>query len=223
MCAESTHPAGIAEPQVHTLETGSVNLELAWTREFLRSAPRNRVIKRIGTLWDRCHDTHEACNLDMISHRLNMWIYTQVTRARGHNGTSGAPPTLRSAPAYLGATARPPPARPEPPRSRPPLKMTAISRHRDRAWTRELYRRPRGRRPAAPTAAQGVPRAPRTPPMLPPAVRPAPAARASVRRPLQPARPGRRPSTAGCIGAGGTRQRRHSAAEVCASAANKAR
>ena len=120
----------------------------------------------------------------------------------------------------------PPPDRARPARSRPgaatapnggnlaPARSPAARMHNQR---------PRDRLPAAPMAAEGVPRAPRTPPTLLLAPQPAPAARASVRRPLRPGWPGRRPSTASQPGTVGTRRRRCSAAETCANAANGAR
>ena len=52
-----------------------------------------------------------------------------------------------------------------------------------------LHRRPRGRLSVAPLPPWSALRAPRTPPMLLLAPRPAPAARASVRQPLRPGQP----------------------------------
>ena len=95
----------------------------------------------------------------------------------------------------------PPPGRARAARSRPgaatPPNGGNLAPARSPA-ARELYQRPRGRLPAAPTAAEGVPRAPRTPLTLLLAPRPAPTACASVRRLLRPARPpGGRPRPAG--------------------------
>ena len=111
-----------------------VYLEVAWTRGFSRSAPRNRVIKRVHE-----HSGTDAMSMTHTGHAISIsptvltWVYTSHTRARGHNGTYGAPPTLRPVPAWPWATARPSPTRPEPPRSRPPLLTAAISRRRDPA------------------------------------------------------------------------------------------
>ena len=67
----------------------------------------------------------------------------------------------------------------------------AISRQRDRSPDAAcaLHRRPRGRLSVAPLPPWSALRAPRTPPMLLLAPRPAPDARASVRQPLRPGQP----------------------------------
>ena len=101
----------------------------------------------------------------------------------------------------------------------------AISRQRDRSPDAAcaLHRRPRGRLSVAPLPPWSALRAPRTPPMLLLAPRPAPAARASVRQPLRPGQPAWRPAVASWTGTDVTRWWRCGGAETCASTANGAR
>jgi len=105
-----------------------VDPERLWTRGFLHWTPRNRLTKRIGTLWGRCQDTHGACYLDTISHRL-----TRKTRMHARVHASIAPvltPLLRGMPAGRGVTHTHRPVGPGPPRAAPapPAPQTAASR-----------------------------------------------------------------------------------------------
>ena len=49
---------------------GSMDPETLCTHNFLHSAPHNASYKMHRNTLGRCHDTYEACNLNMISHRL---------------------------------------------------------------------------------------------------------------------------------------------------------
>ena len=118
-----------------------------------------------------------------------MWATTTAAETRPHRPSQA----WREHGSPLGRD-RPAGAAPEPPAAPnggnlAPARSRAACVHNQRL---------RGRLPAAPTAAEGVPRAPRTPLTLLLAPRPAPTACASVRRLLRPARPpGGRPRPAG--------------------------
>ena len=87
---------------------------------------------------------------------------------------------------------------------------------------RVLHQRPLGRLSAAPLAAESIPRAPRAPHMLPLAPPPAPTAGTRVERPFRRTRPAPGPLRPAGAARGSVRQRRCGATETCASAVNGA-
>ena len=135
-----------------------------------------------------------SVNIHKISHNLEI---SRISRVRTY-ATIAAGKECRCRLSDPRRGRGPPPGRARAARSRPGAATAPNGGNLAPARSpaaRELYQRPRGRLPAAPTAAEGVPRAPQTLLLAP---RPAPAARASVRRLLRPARPpGGRPRPAG--------------------------